>query len=320
MFFLILFSCQEKTYTIRGDTQGTTYTIKYNSLNSTISKHNIDSLLKLVDLSMSTYIDNSIISLINRGEDIILDSLISTVIKRSIEICHQTNGMFDITISPLVKYWGFGPDNRKKRSFSDLNSLSQIIGCDKLSLKNNTLIKSDLVTIDLNGIAQGFSVDYLSNYLYSHNILNFMIEIGGEVRCSGTNFGKVWKIAIDKPTDKKREWDMILELNNMSLATSGSYRNYYYADSIKISHTINPKTLKPTHNKLISATILYSDCISADAYATACMAFGLKGAKKFLTKNNILGCLIYVEEEDTITYLSEGFSDFLHISPGSAPQ
>ena len=66
---------------------------------------------------------------------------------------------------------------------------------------------------------------------------------------------------------------MILELNNMSLATSGSYRNYYYADSIKISHTINPKTLKPTHNKLISATILYSDCISADAYATACMAF-----------------------------------------------
>ena len=130
-----------------------------------------------------------------------------------------------------------------------------------------------MVTIDLNGIAQGFSVDYLSNYLYNHNIRNFMIEIGGEVRCSGTNFRKAWKIAIDKPTDKKREWDMIVKLNNMSLATSGSYRNYYYADSIKISHTINPKTLKPTHNKLISATILYSDCKSSSETFIALIFF-----------------------------------------------
>ena len=112
----------------------------------------------------------------------------------------------------------------------------------------------------------------------------------------------------------------ILKLNNISLATSGSYRNYYYADSIKINHTINPKTFYPTSNSLLSATILYNDCMSADAYATACMSLGFEKAKDFLNNNNIMGSLIYVIDKDTINYFSSGFSEFLHTSPGSAPQ
>ena len=106
----------------------------------------------------------------------------------------------------------------------------------------------------------------------------------------------------------------------MSLATSGSYRNYYYTDSVKINHTINPKTLNPIENELISATILFSDCMSADAYATACMSFGLEDATKFLNDNNISGCLIYIKDGDTLSYFSSDFSSFLHRSPGSAPQ
>ena len=147
-----------------------------------------------------------------------------------------------------------------------------------------------------------------------------MIEVGGEIRCASNNNGKGWTIAIDEPTDKKRSFAYVLNLNNISLATSGSYRNYYYQDSIKISHTINPKTRKPAINNLISATILYPDCMSADAYATACMSFGLEDAKRFLEKNDIIGVLIYIEGEDTIHYSSKGFSSFLHRSPGSAPQ
>jgi len=320
--FLLLFSCTKKviSYQIFGYTQGTTYYIKYNHTNELITKNSIDSLLKKVDLSMSTYIDNSIISLLNDNQDIFLDTLISRVIKRSIEICHQTDGMFDITVSPIVNYWGFGPKKNRNQKLHAFEVANYEIGCDKISLENNRLIKSNSTSIDVNGIAQGFTVDYLSEFLYSNGVNDFMIEVGGEIRCSNNNNGKGWKIAIDEPTDKKRSFAYVLNLTDISLATSGSYRNYYYQDSVKISHTINPKTLEPASNKLISATILYADCMSADAYATACMSFGFEDAKIFLEENNIIGSLTYIKEKDTIHYSSSDFSSFLHRSPASAPQ
>jgi len=316
IFLLFIFiSCQNnlKQYSIDGYTQGTTYVIKYNHTDRIVNKSVIDSLLLNIDLSMSSYIDSSLISLINQGHDAVLDSLITTVLTKSIEICHQTGGMFDVTIAPWVNYWGFGPDNRRNSNFKRNLIPSTVLGCDQIKIQNNRLIKSDIISIDLNGIAQGFTVDYLSQYLFENSIYDFMIEVGGEIRCSGGNLGSGWKIGIDKPTDKKRDFSFILNLKDMSLATSGSYRNYYYdSDSTKLSHTINPKTLKPVNNDLLSATILYSDCMSADAYATACMSFGLEGAKSFLNKNNIAGCLIYVDQADTLHYFSSNFSSFLH--------
>ena len=321
LLFLLTFACQDKisTFSILGYTQGTTYNIKYHSLNKQISKHSIDSLLRIIDLSMSNYIPNSTISKLNNNLVVSLDSLINYVISRSIEICYETDGMFDITVSPIVSDWGFGRDKKHQKSNTSNEYLYEI-GCDKIEVKNNILLKSDIVQIDLNGIAQGFSVDFLSNYLKSQSIDDFMIEIGGEISCYGNNLGQGWKIGVDAPTDKNRNLSYILKLENFSLATSGNYRNYYYSDSIKISHTINPKTLKPSSNSLLSATIISSDCTSADAYATACMAFGFQGAKEFMHQNNIIGSLVYEENNDTIFYFSDKFSSFLHRSPASAPQ
>ena len=322
IFFLTFISCKKikKTYQIHGYAQGTTYTVKYHH-HKKINTYYIDTLLREIDLSMSTYVQNSSINLLNKGNNIALDPLIQKVIKRSIEICHETNGMFDITVKPLVEYWGFGSDKRRHKKHVDFDSSSYVLGCDKLFLKEGKIIKSDAVEIDLNGIAQGFTVDYISDYLYNEEgVDDFMIEIGGEINCVGNNLGHGWKIGIDKPIEKKREIEFILNLDNIALATSGSYRNYYYMDSVKINHTISPKTFRPTQNKLISSTILYSDCMSADAYATACMSFGLEGARDFLKENNIIGCLIYIENGDTLSYFSPGFSSFLHRSPGSAPQ
>ena len=319
---LLFLSCVQNkhTYKINGYAQGTSYNIKYHHTQQ-IDKKDVDSLLSIIDMSMSTYVEESIISLLNNGHDVLLDSLIEKVIKKAIEICHETNGMFDVTVAPLVEYWGFGPNQLKSKASTELDSSLYILGCDQISIKNNKIVKSDSVLIDLNGIAQGFSVDYLSDYFYNQNAINdFMIELGGEVRCVGDNLGKGWRIGVDKPTDKRSEFSFVLNLNDISLATSGSYRNYYYLDSIRINHTINPKTLSPTQNKLISATILYSDCMSADAYATACMSLGFFNAKDFLNKKDISGCLIYVENQDTLSYFSSDFASFLHRSPGSAPQ
>jgi len=311
---LVLISCQPNLSTniIRGYTQGTTYTIKYNCNDNNIQTQAIDSLLSNVDYSMSSYIDSSLISLINKNHTVALDSLITRVLIRSIEICHETNGMFDVTVAPMVSYWGFGPNKTYNRNNQKASSYSEIVGCDKIILNNNMLFKSDSVSIDLNGIAQGFTVDYLSEYLVSKGVNDFMIEVGGEVRCFGSNLGRGWKIGIDAPTESKHDFAFILNLTNTSLATSGSYRNYYYSDSKKISHTINPKTLMPASNSLLSATVLYDDCMSADAYATACMSFGVEDAKLFLKNNNIAGCLIYLDGLDTVPYLTPSFSSFLH--------
>jgi thiamine biosynthesis lipoprotein len=323
---VFLFSCQNviNQSVIIGETQGTTYTIKYNAhIPYIITKNQIDSLLRNIDISMSTYNPKSIISSINRGEDVLLDSLITIVIKKAISICYATDGMFDVTVSPIVNDWGFGPGAQKMNLTQKYNieEYSNIVGCDKIIIEDNKLIKEQNITIDLNGIAQGFTVDYLADYLINKDVSNFMIEVGGEVRCSGFNFNNPWKIAIDKPTNKSRGIVFVLGLNNLSLATSGSYRKFYYnEESIKISHTINPKTLSPAKNKLISVTILHQDCMVADAYATACMSLGLSASKLFLDKTKVSACLIYVENKDTMYHFSNQFSSFLHFKPGSAPQ
>ena len=319
IFCIFFFSCQEslQRFAIYGYTQGTTYSVKYHAHKDLISQSSIDSLLHIIDLSMSAYIPNSTIAKINNNIEYDLDSLISYVLNRSIEICEETNGMFDVTVSPIVNDWGFGPnlEHKKKITFQNYE-----VGCDKIILQENKLVKNEVVKIDLNGIAQGFSVDYVSTYLLSKGVSDFMVEIGGEVTCAGNNLGDGWIIGVDNPSSKKRSFAYVLKLNDISLATSGSYRNYYYLDSLKVSHTINPKTFEPAFNTLLSATILSSDCISADAYATACMSFGLDDAKKFLNDNGIIGALIYSNNEDTLYYFSDGFSSFLHRSPGSAPQ
>jgi len=322
VFLIIITSCEErkeKTFVINGYTQGTTYSIKYHTKKNIITKEYVDSLLDIFDLSMSAYVPNSTISKINNNIDVSLDSLIFFVLSKSIDFCYQTSGMFDVTVSPIVSDWGFGPSRKRKDLDNFDNSLYQV-GCDKIRLEGNKLIKQPLVKIDLNGIAQGYTVDYLADHFKYHDIFDFMIEVGGEVICSGNNLGNQWKIGVDAPHDSKKKFAYILKLTDMALATSGSYRNFYYLDSTKISHTINPKTMLPVRNNLISATILYKDCISADAYATTCMSFGLDSAKQFLSNNNILGSLIYLDGADTLYYFSEGFSSFLHKSPGSAPQ
>ena len=321
VFFIFFFSCQEslQRFSIFGYTQGTTYSVKYHAHKDLISQSSIDSLLRIIDLSMSAYIPNSTISKINNNMEYHLDSLIYYVLNRSIEICKETNGMFDVTVSPIVDDWGFGANSEYKKK-SILTSQNYEVGCDKIILQENKLVKNEIVKIDLNGIAQGFSVDYISAYLLSKGVSDFMVEIGGEVMCSGNNLGDGWIIGVDNPSSKKRSFAYVLKLHDISLATSGSYRNYYYLDSLKVSHTINPKTFEPAFNTLLSATILSSDCISADAYATACMSFGLHDAKKFLHETGIVGALIYSHNEDTLYYFSDGFSSFLHRSPGSAPQ
>ncbi len=303
-------SCREKKTPavegFNGLAQGTTYSVLYvdeKNFDPDDLKNNVEKILAEFDMSLSLYIDSSILCRVNRNEDVLLDDFFIQSFKKSAEISALTGGAFDITVGPLVKAWGFGPDERKSFTESKRDSLLRLVGMDKLKIEGRRLIKSDpAVQLDFNAIAQGYSVDVISGYLDDLGIKNHLVDIGGEVRGKGTKLGADWKIGIDRPEDNNftpgENLEAIIMISDESLATSGNYRKFYIEDGVKYSHTIDPKTGYPAKNNLLSATILASDCATADGIATACMVIGLERSIKFIESHpSYLAYFIYSDEQ-----------------------
>jgi thiamine biosynthesis lipoprotein len=307
--FIFLFSCKQESpdfNKITGYTQGTTYSIIYSEqtlLSSDTIRDDIERILHGIDMSLSTYIDSSLISRLNRNENVITDTFFTEVFERSKEISAMTNGAFDITVMPLVRAWGFGPDDHRNFDKSKLDSLMNLVGFNKVDLKQGKLVKSDpRITLDVNGIAQGYTVDVVCRYFDNTGIKDYLVEIGGEVRVKGKKGADFWKIGIDKPVDNNMipgaDLQAIIELTDKALATSGNYRKFYIEDGIKYSHTIDPKTGYPARNNLLSASIIADDCTTADGLATACMVMGLDSSIDFIRNNkDIEGYLIYTDDK-----------------------
>ena len=294
-----------------GFTQGTTYRIIYEkrglfSTSPMKMKAEVDFLLSQFDLSLSAYVPNSIISRINRNDTLLVtDPYFVTVFNKSLEVFQDSEGAFDITVGPLVNAWGFGPGRKKDMDSTIVDSLLQFVGMNKVNLIDNKVVKIlPEMKLDVNAIAQGYSVDVVSKFLEGKGINNFLVEIGGELRSKGTKKNEVlWKVGVDKPFDNNyipgQNLQIILQLKDCSLATSGNYRKFFEKDGIKYSHSINPKTGYPVMDRLLSATIIAEDCMTADAYATACMIMGIEKSIVFINERNGLEAyLIYSSESD----------------------
>lgn len=252
-------------------------------------QEDIDSVLRIFDSSLNSYDSSSIISAINRNETgIRTDSMFRTVFRESSRVYQISGGAFDITLAPVISAWGFGPGQQLDVDSALVDSLLQYVGMDKVQLVGDQVIKSDpLVRLNVNAIAQGYSVDVLCMYLESLGCKNFMVEIGGEIRTRGMNpKGNFWRIGVDRPdqgnTIPGEQLQVIINIRNRSLATSGNYRQFYEKDGMMITHTIDPATGFPKASNLLSATVLTDECMTADAYATACMVMGLEKAKDFV--------------------------------------
>jgi thiamine biosynthesis lipoprotein len=323
---LILFvsSCKEKPATIdsfSGFTQGTTYSIVYDNnkkISPDVLKEEVEKILSDFDISLSLYKDSSIISRINRNEDVIPDDYFKEVFIKSANISKMTDGAFDITVGPLVKAWGFGPDSHKNFSESKRDSMMKLIGMDKVSLNNGRLVKTDpAINLDVNAIAQGYSVDVICAYFDIKGFKNYLIEIGGEVRAKGTKAGAHWRIGIDKPVDNNNSpgetLQAIVRISDKALATSGNYRKFYVEDGIKYSHTIDPRTGYPAKNKLLSATIIADDCATADGIATACMVMGKESAIEFINIHpEFSAYFVYSDDSGNFsTWFSDTLKEFI---------
>ena len=291
-----------RVVSLSGTTMGTTYSIKYLSKDGTGYQQEVDSLLLVFNQSLSTYIPNSEISQFNRDTVFYFElPFFLPVLKESKRVYVATDGAFDPTVMPLVRAWGFGPDQSQMPDSSKIDSLLQYVGFDKISFDSKMVTKSKPgVELDFSAVAKGYGVDVIGMWLAEHGISNYFVEIGGEVKCKGVNNeGKSWRIGIEDPTREinSRATKAIVELQNRAMATSGNYRNYYVVDGIPYSHTIDPASGFPVRNVLLSATVFADDCITADAFATAFMVIGLEKAKKFIEENpKIDGFLIYSDK------------------------
>lgn len=328
IFFIIsifLFSCISSAdipyLQLNGFIQGTSYNINYQSKKLENYTSEILQIFAEIDSSVSLYNQLSLLYKINSSSDSLntIDNHIKYLINTSEKLSLESKGLFDITVAPLVNAWGFGADNKQKRDSNTIDSILKFVSYTLIRVKNNYLIKKDIrVKIDLNAIAQGYTVDLIAEFFEKKNIKNYLIEVGGEVRAKGINSkGLTWRIGIDKPIDNNNEpgrnLQTIVSLKNKSLATSGNYRKFYEENGVKYAHTINPKTGYPAKNNVLSASIVTKDCALADAYATACMVSGLE-ASKLILKNHpeMDALLIYSDTTGKILeFKTKGFQEMV---------
>ncbi len=294
---------QQEPISIEGIAQGTSYHITYFDKKNRDLQPQIDKILRNFDLSVSTYIPNSIISKINSNvKNVKVDAYFKTCFNKAKEVWKNTDGAFDPTVYPIVNAWGFGPSKKQKIEKQKIDSMLQFVGFDLIELKGNKIIKKDpRVALDFNAFAQGYSVDVVSEFLKSKGITSFVVEIGGEVYANGRKpNGEFFKVGIEKPIDNKETSNplkAIVKLENLAVATSGNYRRFVIEDGIKYAHHIDPKTGYPTKNNLLSASIFSKECIASDANATGILVMGLEKAKVFLELHSELQAyLIYSDD------------------------
>jgi thiamine biosynthesis lipoprotein len=327
----VLTSCQSEVNTIEGTAQGTTYVIKYTGT-SQVDKSEIDGMLDGIDGSLSTWDSTSIISKLNRGDTLQpVDTHFLNNLLQSIYIRRITDNSFNPLIKPVVNYWGFG-ENYNEVSVVDSALIADLLMLSKPDsvmlytgdkfvslLRYRQLLKKPSLTLlkkkdagimfDFNGIAQGYSVDVIVDYLKSRGVKGALVELGGEMKAYGLkDDGSEWVVGIDTPVDKgDRQIMATITLTDNAIATSGNYRKYYESNGKRIHHTIDPNTGFPAYNDMLSSTVLHRSCAIADAMATAFMVMGSAKAKNFIELNKTLGMdayLIYLENGKIKTWIS----------------
>jgi len=298
--------------TIDGFTQGTTYHIAYSYEGDSLDKV-VDSLLQMVDNSLSVYNESSLISAINSNRDLKTDTLFENVFNRSFQIWLESEGSFDISAAPLFEAWGFGKGKKVDADQRVIDSVMAFVGMDKVKIERGYVVKSDpRVSLNLNAIAQGYTADVISADFERRGVKNYLIEVGGEIYCKGVNpKGDKWSVGIDKPEDgnmiQGADIQVVLLLSERGLATSGNYRKFVEVEGKRFSHTINPSTGMPVKHNLLSATVVASDAMTADAYATWFMVVGLEKAIEIIeSRDDIDALLIYDKDGKFENYISKG--------------
>lgn len=333
ILLLIFSSCSDKAtlheeFVFSGTTMGTTYHIIIVKDSLDIQQRSsiparVDSFLGAYNQIFSTFEDQSEISRFNRSktmEPVTVSPKLLQVVDAGQEFCIKSGGAFDITVAPIVNFFGFGFETGAGRfpTVDEIDAWLQLTGCDKLELGDSSLTKSDpRVSIDLSAIAKGDASDEVADLLVELGFENVFVEIGGEIKTHGFNkSGKSWRVGIDRPSfDATPGADLqhVIQLSDMGVASSGDYRNYREVEGRRISHTIDPRTGSPIDHHLAAVTVIAKTCMLADALATSVMVLGPEEGLSWLEDYpEVEGVLITREKDGAFReFTTEGFKEYL---------
>lgn len=322
-FFLWAYPDEEpvhsKYFRNQGKIFGTYYNIMYSGKQDL--HEDIIELLQGFDNSLSTFNVNSTISLINSNKSTETDEYFRRMYKKAEQVWQLSNGAFDITVAPMVNAWGFGFKNKENVTKQMIDSLLHYIGMEKISMLNDQLLKSsECIMLDGSAIAKGEACDVVAEWLTEAGCEDYLVEIGGEIVLHGRNAsGEPWRVGITKPEDDIRglrnDLQEVICSTDLAMATSGNYRQFYYDNGIRRSHTIDPRSGYPVEHSLLSATVIAEDCMTADALATACMVLGKDSALSMI--ENLDGCecyLIYSESDTLAVQMTKGMQKLVNSS------
>jgi len=301
---------------------GTYYAVTYEGHDLSKVKVEVDALLVSFNNSLSTYIPTSLISRLNASDTGIYlpkeDIYFKPVLEKSNFLRNQTNGKLNVAIMPLLRYWR---DNTTQIDTSISQEIRKLVESSKFEIRETNdgmfISKSDERSeLDFSSLAKGYGIDVVGDYLRDMGVENFLVDIGGEARAQGVSSTNTpWRLAINKPIEgsKLTEMELVVALENKSIATSGSYRQFYKKDGKKIAHIMDPITGYSTTSDLLSASVIADDCMTADGVATALMVSSLAEAKAFLAEHKYPACLIYDKDGDEKLekYYANGFDELV---------
>lgn len=317
-------SSDSTTHVIHGQTMGTTYTVKLTSLPAETTPEElhaeIDKALVRVNQLMSTYLPDSELSRLNRYESLDwfeVSPETARVSSVALQLSRDTHGAFDPTVSPLVDLWSFGPEQNIEQipSEPEIARARQSVGPGMLEVRVSPPAirkRAPTVRLDLSGIAKGYAVDRLAELLEQRGVPAFMIEVGGEVRVRGQRGpGRGWIIGIEAPDDQRRSLAKAVQLENQSLATSGDYRNFFVKDGVRYSHLIDPTTGSPIAHRLKSVSVVHSNCMEADALATALMIMGPDKGYRYAAERDMAALFFVATDHEITEKMTPKFADLL---------
>ena len=317
---LFLASCvkQPKKMVLQGLAQGSYYAITYYDKQERDFQHEIDSIFHAVDMSVNLWEKNSVISKVNRNEEVVLDQIFIDNFNIAQDAARLSDGYFDPTISPIVAAWGFSYKKGDTITTQFIDSLKQLVDYRKIRIEDGKVVKENpAMQLDFNAIAQGYTSDLIASFLESRGIRNYLVDTGGEIMAKGGKpNGKPWIVGIEKPAanwDSERVVQTRITLRDKGLVTSGSARKYVERDGKRYSHCIDPRTGYPVEHQVLSVTVLAENSVWADALASICMVMGMEKSLPLIERmDGIEAYYIYVNKEGELeTFATEGFKSIL---------
>lgn len=275
--------------------------------------------LEGVDQSMSTYRDDSDLMRLNShppGDWVALPDAVIDVLNTAERLSERTDGAFDATIGGLVNLWSFGPEARPTEVPSDaaIEARLEQVGHEHLDLDpdNSRARRMTDLFVDLSAIAKGEAVDRVTRLLEERGHPNHLVNIGGDLKARGRKAQNTpWRIGIEIPRDGPQSAHHVLPLSDMSLATSGDYRNYFEVDGRRYSHTIDPRDGRPVTHSLASASVFHPSNRLADALATAFMVMGVDATLDYARDHDIAVLVIEHAQQRFRTRVSPALEQML---------